>query len=133
MFSKKLNALMEITKIKNSTLSNAISVDPSYLSRLRTGKRKLPKNPTFLLPMSSYFAKMIEKDEKLKNDFINLLLEDGINRKTENQLLNEIIYNWLVEGANLPSDNNIMDCEHSTEELSTNMSDTTFYYGNDGK
>ena len=55
MFSEKLNFLMKITKVQNNMLAAAVSLDASHISRLRHGNRRLPKNQTYLMPISQYF------------------------------------------------------------------------------
>lgn len=47
-FSKKLSTLMDTVGISNVKLSKAVSIDPSYLSRMRTGKH-LPKENSKVL------------------------------------------------------------------------------------
>lgn len=43
-FNDKLIFLMNITHTSNKELANNISVDPSLISLLHTGKRKQPQN-----------------------------------------------------------------------------------------
>ena len=46
-FSEKLSFLMHLSNVSNKTLAAELNVDPSMISLMRTGKRKLPrKNPT---------------------------------------------------------------------------------------
>ncbi|MDD2190031.1 MAG: hypothetical protein PHV71_01530 [Eubacteriales bacterium] len=59
MFCDKLDFLMKLTNTSNSAMGAAISLDPSHISRLRNGGRRLPKNPGFLASMSEYLASRI--------------------------------------------------------------------------
>src|SRR6056297_197654 len=70
-FNEKLDFLMNITKTKNSDLAMYTSLDSSYVSRLRRGKRNLSKNENFVMPMAEYFVKNIKEDEsKVVEGFI---------------------------------------------------------------
>ena len=51
-FSEKLDLLMSLTGTSNSALGRALSYDPSYISRVRAGKRGLPRRQPFLQPAS---------------------------------------------------------------------------------
>ena len=55
-FSEKLSFLMHITEASNKELASELSVDPSMISLMRTGKRKLSKNPLLVKKMASFFA-----------------------------------------------------------------------------
>ena len=60
--AQKLDFLMDLTQTKNSVLGRALNFDPSYISRIRSGKRGLPKGQPFLEPASFYFAHAIRED-----------------------------------------------------------------------
>ena len=57
MVSKKLDLLMKMTQTRNSALGRALNFDPSYIGRIRTGKRGIPKHQPFLEPAAAYFAR----------------------------------------------------------------------------
>ncbi|MDD4565545.1 MAG: hypothetical protein PHE79_08770 [Eubacteriales bacterium] len=65
MFCDKLDFIMRLTNTSNSAMGAAISLDPSHISRLRNGGRRLPKNPGFLAPMSEYLASRITTAHQL--------------------------------------------------------------------
>lgn len=56
-FAEKLSFLMHITECSNKDLAAELSVNPSLISLMRTGKRKLSKNPMQAKKMASFFAK----------------------------------------------------------------------------
>ena len=60
--AQKLDFLMDLTLTKNSALGRALNFDPSYISRIRSGKRGLPKGQPFLEPACAYFARAIRED-----------------------------------------------------------------------
>lgn len=55
-FSEKLSFLMYITETGNKELATALSIDASMVSMMRTGKRKLSKNPEQAKKMALFFA-----------------------------------------------------------------------------
>ncbi len=59
-FSEKLDLLMTITGTSNSALGRALSYDPSYISRVRAGKRGQPRRQPFLEPAAKYLARAIQ-------------------------------------------------------------------------
>lgn len=59
---EKIDFLMNLTGTRNSALGRALNYDPSYISRIRTGKRGLPHNLPFIEPASVYFARNIKED-----------------------------------------------------------------------
>ena len=62
----KLDFLMNLTNTKNSILSKAVSFDPSYISRVRTGRRAMPRSRQFLTPLAVYFARNIKTPQQMK-------------------------------------------------------------------
>ena len=92
-FAEKLNFLMDITKTSNSALAHNIALDASYISRLRTGKRLIPKDTRITHGMSAFLTRRIKEDyqKKALSDVLRLKnLEGDID-----SLANEI-HHWLV-------------------------------------
>lgn len=56
-FSEKLSFLMYISETGNKELAATLSVDASLISLMRTGRRKLPRNPSIAKKMALFFAK----------------------------------------------------------------------------
>ncbi len=56
IFAEKLNVLMRLTSTTNSRLATAINVDPSLISKLRSGARTVSVKSDYLMPMSAYFG-----------------------------------------------------------------------------
>ena len=61
-FADKLNYLMRRTDATNKELAQAISVDRSLISLLRTGKRGMPRNQEHIQNMAHFFAKNVTAD-----------------------------------------------------------------------
>lgn len=61
-FSEKLSFLIYITETSNKELAAALSVNPSLISLMRTGKRKLSKNTEQTKKMALFFAKRCSAD-----------------------------------------------------------------------
>ena len=60
-FHEKLNFIMQLTNVKNNELGKALNFDPSYISRIRSGKRGLPKEQPFTVPASVYFSRKLKE------------------------------------------------------------------------
>ena len=57
----KLDFLMKLTETSNSALGRELGFDPSYISRMRSGKRGLPRDRFFLEPAAAYFARALKE------------------------------------------------------------------------
>jgi hypothetical protein len=67
MFAGKLDFLMKLTDTSNSALGRALGFDPSYISRMRSGKRGLPRDRFFLEPAAAYFAHELQENPLRRN------------------------------------------------------------------
>ncbi len=92
-FSKRLDALMSLTKVTNSSLARYCSLDASFISRLRRGKRNVVPDAPYLRNMSKYLSKNI-KTEIQKETLISLINKplDFLDFKKVNQ---EVL-SWLI-------------------------------------
>jgi hypothetical protein len=93
MFNDKLELLMHLTATRNNALSRALHLDEATISRLRSGKRNLPRDPAFLMAMCSFFV------GKIKEDYQRQTIADLIS-PGEPWSLNEVmdaksLYAWL--------------------------------------
>lgn len=64
MFGQKLTFLMECLEITNVQLAVETHMDPSYVSKLRNGRRKLPSHSDFIGDVAAFFAAEVVKKEK---------------------------------------------------------------------
>lgn len=94
-FSEKLSFLMDITKTTNSTLSRHVLLDASYISRLRRGKRLLPRNADSVKNMAAYFARHCKEGyrQKAVGDALGL---SPLPQDTT--VLTDAIARWLLAG-----------------------------------
>ena len=67
MLAEKLDYIMKLTNTKNSDLAKALDFDPSYVSRMRSGKRGIPSHHPFVEPASLFFARRITEDYQKKS------------------------------------------------------------------
>lgn len=146
MFSDKLNFLMSIIGVSGGELAHAVSLDPSYISRLRNGRRTLPKGQHFLEDIAGYFAVHIQSDyqKNLLCEAMNfkeiwpknidearqhicgwLLLEEGTQRQKIKDVLGSVVSAYLVDAVLSP------DCDLDLTQLEKDSRE--FYYGDAGK
>jgi len=102
-FAEKLDLLMNITKTSNSMLARNISLDASFISRLRRGTRTPARNVNYIQAMAEYFTRCCKTDyqkaalrEAMKSSFIEQ------QQKTGN--LEELLYKWLGDENQARSD-----------------------------
>ena len=146
MFADKLNFLMSIIGISGGELAHAVSIDPSYISRLRSGKRALPKGQHFLDDIARYFATHIHtdyqvnllceamnftevwpKDKEKAHEYIYdwLLLEEGAQRDKIRNVLESMVSTYLVDAVLSP------DCDLDLTQFEQDIRE--HYYGSSGK
>ncbi|NLK94484.1 MAG: hypothetical protein GX275_04720 [Clostridiales bacterium] len=56
-FNQKIDFLLKITGIANNTLAKAVSLDSSYISRLRKGTRVPSRKQNYIKNMALFFFK----------------------------------------------------------------------------
>ena len=59
--SERLDYLMSITNTANNLLARELSFDPSYVGRIRNGKRGIPHRQPFIEPTARFLSSRIEK------------------------------------------------------------------------
>ncbi|WZL72512.1 transcriptional regulator [Clostridiaceae bacterium 35-E11] len=96
LFSEKLNLLMNINNTTNSSLARSISLDASYISRLRRGIRRPAKNENYLKSIAAYFSKNCNVD--YQKDAICKVLNIPSKKLLEDpEDFTELIYRWFLE------------------------------------
>lgn len=93
-FSDKLVFLLSLTHTSNIKLAKAINVDPSMISRLRKGRRKIPRNTNHIKSMAKYFAKRCN-DEHQRFILAESLGMERIRNLTDEQLIEDVLVEWL--------------------------------------
>lgn len=138
MFSKKLDLLMHVAEISNVQLANELHLDPSYISKLRNGKRTLPKQSDFLTNLSSYLSKQIKREYQKKaiEDIMQKEWSENLKESERN------IFNWLCEekfsgnivAKFLKQISMPVNAVASQESLVTKFeNDEVYYFGVEGK
>ena len=95
MFHEKLNFLMTLTHSSNNTLGEAVSLDASYISRLRNGSRKLPKDPAFIPAMVDYFAQNINTEEQKR--ILATVPTFPYRYEDDGNRINQLLSHWLLQ------------------------------------
>ncbi len=98
-FSDKLDFLLNLTNTSNSTLAKHTSLDPSFISRLRSGSRKPSRNENYISQMSATLVKRCKEDYHLKG-LKDKLQADNIPHKQDGKSLEAIVENWLRDSSN---------------------------------
>ena len=145
-FCEKLDFLMNLTKTTNSALSFYISLDASYVSRLRSGKRVPAKNVAYLKKIASYFSHRCgnEFQRKALSEVLNIsvstLEEDRLaehilqwmhDEKSEENRTVEKFLNGFFNGKPKQTAPNIPNIGGLSENFPE--SDFSIYYGIEGK
>ena len=93
-FKDKLDFLMKITQTSNKELAKGLSVDPSLISLLRSGKRKQPHNPQRINHMADYFASRCNADFQ-RNALSEMLGQTMLRSPMPQDALSSCLSRWL--------------------------------------
>ena len=133
----KLNFLMQLTHTKNTRLGKEVSFDPSYISRIRTGTRGVPKHRDFIYPVSAFFAQVIRT--KAQKEALAGAICPGKRWPEDINTAIMLIANWLKDEPGFDEySNKNADSRFSLQSSESAVSlpqekETGFYYGNAGK
>ncbi len=104
VFSEKLALLMNLLKISNRQLAGMINVDPSLISKWRTGKRLPRKESVHLENLSAAIASLAQAEFKMPlAEILHISLKDASNV----ELLSAALRRWLnpsAEQASIPAE-----------------------------
>ena len=141
--NEKFDFLLKLAKISNTEIGKAVLFDASYISRMRTGKRKVPMDMEFLERFSKIIAQNINNDYQLQ------ILQDIINcNVTTKEDMEEKIFRWIFDTSPLedspifellhkiatPQDPMMMSVSDMPNFMDMpNLSDMNCFYGDDGK
>lgn len=96
VFYQKLDLLMKVQNVTNSRLARTLSVDPSLVSRWRTGDRKPNQKNNYIKNISVYFSSQAKMDYQ-KAALYEIMGLD-INESQNNLFsLSELLYTWLTD------------------------------------
>ena len=144
--AQKLDFLMDLTQTKNSVLGRALNFDPSYISRIRSGKRKLPKGQPFLEPACAFFARAIREDYQREAAAKELRLSTPWPQEEKDAV--QLLLIWLSGKFQTPQEELRMDNTFAsmknpfmeTKDPDTiyvpgmgNVISSQFFFGNEGK
>ena len=142
-FAEKLSFLMHITETSNKELAAELSVDPSMISLMRTGKRKLSKNPAQAKKLALYFSKRCPAAFQ-RQALSEMLGQVSISPSMPTDVLASCLENWLQgESDNIARTvlSGIQTLPIQAESVQTTFpapppateSRTLFFYGEEGR
>lgn len=95
-FAEKLDLLMNVTNTSNSMLARSISMDPSFISRLRRGVRTPARNVNYIRAMAEYFNRSCHAEYQ-KAALREAMKSSFINQPQETCDMVELLNKWLKE------------------------------------
>lgn len=95
VFSRRLDALMRTLQVSNVEMARQVAVDPSYLSRIRNGRRS-PADPQGLAQRCAEFVVSHRQDRKLLRDTLEVIGGDERHVLSDAEL-EDLIARWLLE------------------------------------
>ena len=140
-FAEKLSFLMHIANISNKELAARLGVDPSLISLMRTGKRKLPRNPAFAQRMASALAERCPAAFQ-RQAISDMLGQVSINPGMPVEVLADRIRSWLLGEQDKLADTILSgiqtlpdpaECAPVTDPASDPEGQTLFFYGEAGR
>ncbi len=148
VFADKLVILMEITSTSNKQLADAIRVDPSLISRFRSGRRRVPENSEHIGAMAHYFAARCKAKYQLEflSEVTGMI---SLSCSTNVEKVAAIITSWLLTEESIPQSqanlflhafDQLKYCELENPATETTMPKSLLkerelyaFYGDDGR
>ena len=96
MFANRFDTLMNIARLSNSRLGQAVKLNSSYIGRLRNGARPLPKKHPYLPAMCRYLAEHMGTESQL--DALYRLTGLQAGDQTGPEGLGPMLERWLLAG-----------------------------------
>lgn len=145
-FSDKLTTLLSITDIKSAELADSLGLGRPYISRIKTGERKMPSSPKVVRNIADFFSTRFEDVFSL-NALSNYTRDPRINDSVNEGVIANVIFDWLTgvsRAEESPAGRFLSSFElFSSETLPSNRSQVSgkipdekgvfAYYGNEGK
>jgi transcriptional regulator with XRE-family HTH domain len=94
-FSRRLDALMRTLQVSNVEMARQVAVDPSYLSRIRNGRRS-PADPQGLAQRCAGYIVTHRQDRAQLRKALGLGEGDETPVRSEEELV-DLIARWLLE------------------------------------
>ncbi|MGN0624795.1 MAG: hypothetical protein ACI4I8_00845 [Oscillospiraceae bacterium] len=142
LFAEKLSFLIHLTRTTNKELAAELSVDPSLISLMRTGKRKLFKDPAQTKKMASFFAKRCPAAFQ-RQALSEMLGQSAISSSMPTELLAECLGKWLQGDSNFVGTllSGIQSLPAEIPDIPLSMpapvpapkNQTRFFYGEEGR
>ena len=95
-FCERLDYLMSITNTANNMLVRELSFDPSYVGRIRNGKRGIPHRQPFIEPTARFLASRIEKPWQARSVAERLGVDRHLPNDQEERIA--LIAHWIETG-----------------------------------
>lgn len=95
-FANKLDLLMDLTKTSNSQLARSVSLDASFISRLRHGVRIPVKHSGYITAMARYFARSLNSDYQ-KAALLEAVKSSSQMKPHESESMEDFLCEWLLE------------------------------------
>ncbi|MGN0368029.1 MAG: hypothetical protein ACI4EK_04540 [Wujia sp.] len=139
-FSDKLDLLMRVSQVTNKELATAISVDPSLISLLRSGKRKQPHNHNHIKNMAVFFSQKCPSDFQ-RNALSEILGQNSIRPSMPIEVLAGRLEQWLTKDQEITEHllNAMNSISRNPQEKippiveSESELVTEYYFGEDGR
>lgn len=139
----RLDLLMNLTGTSNGELGKALNFDTSYISRIRSGKRGIPRHQPFVEPAAGFFADKLSGDTMLRS-VAAFLISPDTPWPADLETAAARIAGWLrfdigdgyrvvEEFLRIFSTTVLPSCRPICETLPLPMPETTGFLGNEGK
>ena len=118
VFGQKLSSAMDLISMTNSRLSRAANVDPSYISRMRSGTRLPKSNPRLIERLCSVMVQRAYEQDKI-NELEDLI---GAQKGAVEHELTKLLFIWLYDrssSANMTAVRRLIDLIDTYPQPST--------------
>lgn len=145
-FSEKLTALLSLTDIKGAELADSLGLGRPYISRIKTGERKMPSNVKTIRNIAEFFSTRFEDAFRL-NALSNYTCDPRLNGSVNEGVIANVLCDWLMgvsraqetpagrflSSFELFSNDTLPDERKQSDGKAPDSHGVFAYYKNDGK
>lgn len=94
---EKLTFIMNLTQTSNRMMAKALRVDPSLISRLRTGARGIPRNREYLKEMADYLSRRCTTEYQYQA--LSEVMSAKFSPNLTHDQRSDLIYYWFCDDS----------------------------------
>lgn len=94
-FANRFDLLMRLSNTSNNAIAKYLTMDPSYISRLRRGERNRPRHQDYIVSICTFFARQLLNGKRLQN-YAESVADPSVGSIKDAKELAAYLENWIL-------------------------------------